>query len=119
MLQVDKEKFLIYKQFSLCFVNRYCSLFYVAFWLQDLAKLRVLLIVLLFASAVRVQAPQYQLSYLAECVCFLFQVVNNICEFVGPIVTSLSKRGLVCFLKLSINYFSQFVSDDLYTCRSS
>ncbi len=52
LLQVDRERFLIYKQFSLCFVNRYCSLFYVAFWLQDLAKLRVLLIVLLFASAV-------------------------------------------------------------------
>ena len=47
-----------------------------------------------------------------------FQVVNNICEFVGPIVTSLSKRGMVCFLQLSINYFLKYVFDDLYSFGS-
>lgn len=42
---------MIYKKFSLQFVNRYCALFYVAVWLRNFDMLRSLLISLLTTGA--------------------------------------------------------------------
>jgi hypothetical protein len=47
------ERFYIFKQFSLQFVNRFCGLLYIAFWLRDLNLLRSLLVSLLINGAVR------------------------------------------------------------------
>ena len=43
---------LIMKKFAFQFVNRYCALFYVAFYAQDMVRLRSLLIFLLITNAV-------------------------------------------------------------------
>lgn len=48
----DNHKYFVLKIFALQFVNRYCSLIYAAFWLQDLSLLRSLLSMLLIANAV-------------------------------------------------------------------
>ena len=46
------EYYLVVKQFVFHFVNRYCALFYILFWLQDMERLRALLISLLVTYAV-------------------------------------------------------------------
>jgi hypothetical protein len=50
--KIEFEKYYILKQFSLQFVNRYCGLLYIAFWLRDLDMLRSLLISLLVTGQV-------------------------------------------------------------------
>jgi hypothetical protein len=42
-----------FKLFAFHFINSYCSLFYIAFWLQDMARLRSMLMSLLLTKQVR------------------------------------------------------------------
>jgi hypothetical protein len=49
---VDVENHKIYKHFALQFVNSYCMLFYVAFWLKDMKRLEKTLFSLLFVSQI-------------------------------------------------------------------
>mmetsp|Transcript_3345 Transcript_3345/g.5234 ORF Transcript_3345/g.5234 Transcript_3345/m.5234 type:complete len:960 (+) Transcript_3345:112-2991(+) len=48
----EKEHHLIIKQFAFQFVNRYCALIYVAFYLRDLERLRTLLASMLITNAI-------------------------------------------------------------------
>jgi hypothetical protein len=48
----EHHKYFVLKIFALQFINRYCSLIYAAFWLQDLSLLRSLLSMLLITNAV-------------------------------------------------------------------
>jgi hypothetical protein len=49
--KVEAENSLILKHFALEFCNRYCALFYAAFWLRDLDQLRSLLVSLLTTNS--------------------------------------------------------------------
>jgi hypothetical protein len=48
---------MIYKKFAMVFVNKFCSLLYITFWLQDVTKLRTALIIMLMNDLVIV--PQF------------------------------------------------------------
>lgn len=69
--RIEAENNLVLKRFLFQFVNRYCALFYTAFYLQDFDRLRSLLLSLLLMSA----------------------VVNNVTELIVPFVPVLFTMG--------------------------
>lgn len=56
--RVEAEYNLIIKRFVFQFVNRYCALFYTAFYLQDIEKLKSLLLSMLLVNAVRLSTSR-------------------------------------------------------------
>jgi hypothetical protein len=71
--KIDHERSLIFKLFSLQFINRYCGLLYIAFWLRDLQLLRSLLVSLLVNGAVSfISSFVFDLFNLFLSIFFLF-----------------------------------------------
>ena len=69
--RIEAESNLILKRFIFQFVNRYCALFYTAFYLQDMERLRSLLLSMLLMNA----------------------AINNITELILPCVPVLIDMG--------------------------
>lgn len=73
--RIEAESNLVLKRFLFQFVNRYCALFYTAFYLQDIEKLRSLLLSMLLMNA----------------------LINNVTEIVIPFVPVLIAKGRARF----------------------
>ena len=73
--EVDAENHKIYKHFALNFVNSYCMLFYVAFWLKDFQRLRNTLFSLLVMG----------------------QISGNVVELL-PSLHEYSHKGRTCYI---------------------
>jgi hypothetical protein len=57
--EVDAENHKIYKHFALTFVNSYCMLFYISFWLKDIVRLKKTLFSLLVMGQVTGNVIEY------------------------------------------------------------
>ncbi|CAM9356615.1 unnamed protein product, partial [Discosporangium mesarthrocarpum] len=64
--EARRKDMLIIKMFAFQFVNSYCALLYIAFWLQDMQRLRSMLMSLMVTKQIIFQITEYYVPQAAR-----------------------------------------------------